>query len=30
MTLQEQGFNLNHTKDLIRLLRDRGVLEGAL
>ncbi len=27
-TLLEAGFNFNHTKDLLRLLRDRGVLAG--
>ena len=28
-TLLEAGFNFNHTKDLLRLLRDRGALAGA-
>ena len=28
LTFLELGFNLNRTKDLIRLLRDRGVLAG--
>ena len=27
-TLLEAGFNFNHTKDLLRLLRDRGALAG--
>lgn len=27
-TLLEGGFNFNHTKDLLRLLRDRGALAG--
>ena len=28
-TLLEAGYNFNHTKDLLRLLRDRGALAGA-
>ncbi len=26
LTLLEQGFNISHTKDLVRLLRNRGVM----